>query len=288
MKFITASMKRIQYCFLIIFLCVMGLGCSDLESTNRNKKKTEHELILEYRIKSISEYQSLVHLDVPEKEKIHHVDQYDEKGNLQTATGYLNDGNVDFISTCTYDKDGNLLEKKSTKKGGFFISRDLKSYDTKNRRNQNLHFEDPTDPFLYGNINAFDTLGRLIESYIFWPTGAQAIQSYTFNGMMMVVNEQHAYNGGFQYRWAYKYDKNENQIEAIQYDQDSVVRARSLFAYDRNNQLIEKTDYLEGSVAYHARYTYDAKFLMSTKTEYSTFGRVSATYRYKYEYFDEQ
>lgn len=280
-----SAMKRIQTALIGFAICLLGNSCSDPETPATPKKKTENDLVKEYKIKSISEYQSLVHLNIPEKEKIHHVNKFDEKGRLLTASGFLEDGSIDFISTCTYDKYGNLIEKKSTKESGFFISTDKKYYDTKNRRNQNLHFEDPTDPYLYGNINSFDTLGRLMHSEIFWPTGLRAIEYYKYNGMMMIVNEEFDAYGIFQYRWKYKYDQAENQTEAVQYYRDSTVHSKNIFRYDGNNQLIEQTNYLEGSVAYHATFEYDSKFLMISKTEFSTFGQVAAKYRYVYEYY---
>lgn len=279
-------MKIIQYYLLVFSYCAMIIACSDPVSDLSTKKKSEQDLVIAYKIKSITEYQGLVHLDIAEKEKLHHVKKFDEKGKLQTATGYLEDGTIDFISTCTYDKKDRLLEKKSTKESGFFISRDLKSYDTKNRTNGNLHFEDASGPYLYGNINYLDSLGRLIKSEIFWPTGLRSVETYKYDGMNMIVNEEYDANGVFQYRWKYKYDKAGNQIEGLQYYHDSIIHAKSLCEYDKNNLLTKRTDYINESVVYQATYDYDDRFLLRSKTEYSTFGRASAKYRYVYEFYD--
>lgn len=250
-----------------------------------NNKKSERELILTYKIKSIKEYMTVVHFGIEEKEKLHRVKLYNEKGLLTKETVFREDTGIDYIATYEYDTNGNLKLTQETDPDGRLVFKIMQSFDEKNNLKDFRRYVRPNGPYIIGNTNKYDSKGRKIETDWFNPSGPLAIEKYTYDGMKMIEDVQNDMQGKLEFRWIDKYDESVNLIEAVQYYPGGLINLKMDYDYNKENEMLKETTYIRGTILqYLATFNYDAKHLLVAKTEYSSPGKISAKYRYEYEF----
>ena len=101
----------------------------------------------------------------------------------------------------------------------------------------------------------------------------------------MIENKQFGADGTFQNRWKHQYDENNNLLEAIQYSADSTVNYKITYKYNVDKLLVEQTNNYGESVQKSTTFKYNKKNLLSAKKEYTSGERISAIYRYQYEFY---
>jgi len=123
----------------------------------------------------------------------------------------------------------------------------------------------------------------MIDCHWYWPTGLRAIDRNTYDGMNLKENIQSNADGEFLFKWTYKYDIRNNLTKSIQYYKGDTINTKISCEYNVRKELITETKYNKNGINYLATYEYDDKGLITSKTEFSSSGKVAAKYRYQYE-----
>src|ERR1035437_7066334 len=100
------ALRNIKNEFFFLSFIYFLDGCMPVSRTG---KETEQELITKNNIKSVTEYVTLVHLGVDEKENLKSLTIFNDKGNRSKETTYTEDGKIEFITTFEYDKNDSLI-----------------------------------------------------------------------------------------------------------------------------------------------------------------------------------
>ena len=267
----------------VLLIClIMGFSTCSMNSV-KNPKEHDRELILKYKIKTVTEYVTSWNLGINEHERTNNIKSYNAKGLLTKETGFLKDGNIDFNSTNQYDKNDNLLSRISVKRDGTFISKIVRRYDQKNNLTELFRFEERDGPYMYGNTYTYDSKGRMKVCNWFWPSGLKAVDTYTYKGNLMIENVNLDSKGNFRFKWVNKYDPGDNLKESTQYYPNKIIQCRIVYQYNEKNELMELVRYFGETVQYRATYQYDKNGLLFKKMEYDPMGKISAQYRYRYE-----
>ncbi|MBI2968297.1 MAG: hypothetical protein HYY40_10870 [Bacteroidetes bacterium] len=263
-------------------MSVLLLACSQAVTTGQEK---ERELIKKNKIQSITEYVIFTHLGIEDKEYINHVRLFNREGLLIKETIFLKEGRMDFFAIHEYDRNNNLILTTAMKPDSSFFYKETLSYDGNHNMTEKVYFEQPNGPYFYKNTAVYDSRRRMQEYFWWWPTGLKAINTFTYDGMKMREKMECDPMGKFLYKWVFKYNEKENLTEAVQYYPDSILNSKITYKYDLFNRLTKQINYTRGSIQKTATFEYDRKNLLTSKTEYSSAGRVSAKFRYLYEFF---
>lgn len=267
---------------ILFIFCLILTSCSSNDSID---KKSERALMQKYSIKSISEYVSPINLGIPEKERIDHVRFFNQNGLFTREIRYFENGSIDFICNYSYDKKGNIIQAKTVKPDSSLVADIQKKYNLDNLMTEQYCYEISGGPYLYRNTFEYDSLKRLIDCHWYWPTGLKAIEKYYYDGTKKTQCVNYGPHNQFLFRWIYKYDDHDNLLESVEYYPDSLLKSKIICQYNQTNNMVRKTNYIEERMQQMATYEYDKRGLMSSKIEYSPSGKVSAKYRYHYEYY---
>lgn len=274
-----------QFKFIIHFFIplLFALSCSTINHTNTDEEK-EQEIVLKNKIKSITEYKTIFHLGIQEKEIPSHVKTFNIAGFKTNETNYNSDESVEFLISHKYDNNGNIILTTGLGSESNLLFKITRSYDEDNNRKDFVsHLPDGT--FKYKNTAAYDKAGRMIELVWYRPDGLKAINKFRYDGRKKIEDAEYDPSGKFQYRWIYKYDGKENLIEATQYAPDNTTNCKINSEYNRDNQILKQISYIGESIQSTTTFEYDKKKLLIFKTEYSATGKIEAKFRYLYEFF---
>lgn len=266
----------------MIFLLLLISSCSTDHST-KTEDQLEHEMVVKHRIKSITDYKVNFDFGVEQKEQMVHIRNFDKNGLKQKETTYT-DGILTSSRTFEYDKNGNLLTVNAIEPDSSFMFKVTMNYYENNLRKE-YYFYLPSGAYKYRNLATYDKAGKMIELKYFWPDGLKAINKYKYDGDKKTEDTEYAPDGKFRYNWIYKYNKNDNLIEAIQYYPNNKINGKIINEYNLDDLLIKQTIYLEEFISTVLTFTYNAKKLVSGKIEATPGGRISAKYRYEYEFY---
>lgn len=274
-------MIRLFYLKLLFFNCTLFFSCSRPDKTN---EIIGHEIILKNKVKKITEYKSIVHLGIVEKEQIINFKFFNEKGYLIKEKLFSSNGNTESVINYEYNINNNLVQKIGLDSINNLLFKETQSYDKNNNRIE-LFFYLPDKTYKYRNIAVYDNLGRMIELDWYWPTGLKAINKYKYDGSNKTEDVEYNPEGKFQYNWIYKYDFNNNLTEAIQFYPGKIINSKIVYSYNSENLLIKQVNYFGESIQNVITLNYDCNQLLQEKTEYSSSGRILAKYKYKYEFY---
>ena len=198
---------------------------------------------------------------------------------------YLENEKIDFVCNYFYDQQGNITEAKTVKQDSSLVADIKKKYDSNNLIVEQYCYEEAGGTFLYHNVFQYDSLKRLVDCHWYWPTGLRVVEKYFYDGMKKKESVNYDPDGKFLFRWVYKYDGQGNIIESTQYYPDSVIKGQIVCLFDKDNNMIKKTNLFEKNVQQSSSYEFDKRGFMINKTEYSPSGKITAKFRYRYEYY---
>lgn len=270
------------YSSILIALSLIINSCSTDHST-KSEEQLEREMVVKYRIKSITDYKIDIDFGVEQKEQMIHVRNFDENGLKQKETTFTN-GFLTSSRTFEYDNNGNLLTVNAIEPDSSIMFKAVMNYYENNLRKE-YYFYLPSGAYKYRNLATYDKEGKMTELQYFWPDGLKAVNKYKYEGDRKTEDTEYAPDGKFRYNWIYKYDKKDNLTEAVQYYPDNKLNGKIIYEYDQNNLLVKQTVYVEEFLSTIMGFTYNDKKLLSGKTETTPGGRLSAKYRYEYEYY---
>lgn len=273
-------MKIILYVLFFVF-CTLFVNCSDINKTVEEK---ERDLIVKCKIKSITEYMTVIHLGIEEDEIVSREKNFNEKGLIIKEKNFSSKGNVECINFYEYDNNDNLILKTGLNEDSSLLFKEARTFDVKNNRKE-LYFYLPDGTYKYRNIAVYDDEGRMIKLDWYWPTGFKARNLYKYDDFKKIEDVEYDPEGKFLYKWVYSYNEKGNLIGAVQYYPNSFLNCKIIYEYNIFNMLSKQINYFRESVQGVTTFNYDKNNLLKVKTEYSSTGRVTAKYRYKYEYF---
>ena len=260
---------------------VLGLlsSCSHHLKTD---EETDRELMLRNQVKSMTEFITTVYVGIEKNEFISKEILFDRNGLKRKIINHGSDGSIESTVTCDYDKNNNLVLTKGINSDSTSF-KEIRNYDKNNNRIDLYHYL-PDGTYKYRNVASYDTEGRMTELDWYWPTGLKAKRFYYYDGTIKTEETEYSLEGALVYKWKYKYDSNHNLTEAVQYKPDNMILSRILYAYGNDNQLIKKIFYSGESIQNSQTYEYDKNGLLSVKNDFNPFGKVTAKYRYQYEF----
>ena len=265
---------------IIMLFCVSS--CT-IDYRTKTEDQLEHEQAVKYKIKNIKEYKAIYQFGSEQKEQLNNLKNFDEKGFKKKEIRYA-DGQIESIVTFEYDKNGNLLLENGSKPDSSFLYKTTMSYYENNLRKE-LYFYLPDGTYKYRNFAKYDKSGRMTELKYFWPDGLKSINTYVYRGHKKIEDTEFTPDGVFRYKWINKYDNKDNLIEAVQYYPDNVINSKIVYEYDDGKLLIKQTNYFGESIQNILSFTYNNQKLVSSKTETTSAGRISAIYNYQYEFY---
>jgi hypothetical protein len=273
-----------QYCFATTFLFLLCSvsSCSNINHTLTDEEK-ERTLVLNYKIKTITELRTSVFNGVNQPEKFSRIKHFDSNGFLTSETDYKMDGSPDDFLNYEYDNSGNLVLIKAFNPDSSLLFRETRSYD-KNKSRKEFYFFLPDGTYKYRNIATYDSEGRMKELAWYWPTGFKSKNVYQYDDGKKISDEEFNPEGALTYKWIYKYDDKENLIEATQYSPLENINRKIIYEYNNSDQLIRQTNYVGAEIQNSISFFYDEKKLLLSKTELSASKRVTSIIRYQYEY----
>jgi hypothetical protein len=266
----------------VVFIALFFFSACNDKAIKSDEKK-EQAMVLKNKIKTITEYRSNVFLGVKQTEQLSEVKTYNGRGLKTREVAYTNDGAIDLIITYQYDTKDNLIAKVAVNNDNNLIFKDTRSYDAKNNRKELYHYL-PDGTYKYKNIASYDDNYRMTELAWYWPTGFVSKNVYSYNGFNKISDTEYSANGKITYEWEFKYNPNDNLIEATQYYPGNILTRKITYEYNSQNQLVKQTTFTGESVENTFTCQYDSKNLLSQKTEYSSAGKIAAAFRYLYEF----
>lgn len=196
--------------------------------------------------------------EITYNQSVDYENTFDEKGRLVKSQAF--DGTSTRTTTYTYDDNGQILEKQSTRNG------------------QITHYE------LYKN-------GNLIEeaSYRYAIISKDIFRIYyEYDENNNLIKEVHPDTYSFTQTFIYKYDENGNKIKITEIHQDrgydEKIYSERYYEYDVNNKLISDTLFLKGEFNNSVTYDYDIYGNKTQKTSKSIYSEnISSTWKYEYD-----
>lgn len=265
---------------IILLICISS--CST-DNRNKTEEQQEHEMALKYSIKKITEFKNTFQFGTGQKEQICRLKIFDENGLKQKEVTYF-DGNIESNLTFEYDKNGNLLNINAENPNNSFLYKINRNYYNNNLVKE-LYYYHEDGTYKYRNFATYDNSNRMIELKYFYPDGLKSVNKYSYRGHKKTEDTEYAPNGEFRYKWIYKYDNRDNLIEAVQYYPNKIINSKITYEYDQSRLLVKQINYFGESIQNIFTLTYNDKKLLSSKTETTSGGMISAQYRYQYEFF---
>lgn len=267
---------------LVFWFLLVGLlsSCSHHIKTD---EETECELMQRNKVKSITEFTTPVNVGIEGKEFISKKTNFDNNGLKRKILSYDADGSIESTVTCNYDKNNNLILTQGVNSDNTSF-KETRSYDKNNNRIDLYHYL-PDGTYKYKNTASYDDKGRMTELDWYWPTGLKAKRFYSYMGENKIEEKEYSPKGELYYLWEYKYDDDNNLIEAVQRKPDSTILSKITCIFGNDKQLLKKSFYSGETLQNSQTYEYDKNGLLIAKNDFNPFGKVIIKYRYQYEYF---
>jgi hypothetical protein len=271
------SPMRILFFFLTI---IFFAGCSHSPKSEEDKERNRR---VRNNIQSITEYKTSFTPNAAEKEQLSHLKIFNKKGFAVKEITYSESGIAEYILTHEYDKNDNLISSIKKNSDSSTLGKEVRSYDEKNNLKELIHFL-PDGKIEYKYAYLYGNEGTMAEMDIYWPTELSAVHKYTYEGKNKSEDAEYSGERKFLGKWSYKYDPHGNLLEATQSDPDSSKSRKITYLYNMINQVIRQATYSGESLQNTLSFEYDKKYLLSVKTEFSSIGKITAKYRYQYNF----
>ncbi len=269
-----------QKVFCWILVLSFFYSCSGIK---KNKNEFDRTDIIKFHISKIIEFASFYHLEIPEPEKINHIDSFDNEGFKKKAIAFGENGKPERIMMYSYLQD-DLISIEGFSPDSGFIFKEVRNYNEKHQR-QDLYFYQPDGSYKYRNSATFDPEGNMVELKWYWTTGLSAVNKYVYEKGNMVRNTEFGPEGNLRYQWNFTYDENNHLIESVQFSPEGKTISKIANRYNVDGLLVEQINYFGESVQNIYTYKYNNKKLLVEKILYSGTKKISASFRYEYEYY---
>ncbi|MGP8216300.1 MAG: hypothetical protein ACLQQ4_12090 [Bacteroidia bacterium] len=254
----------------------------------RSKKRSERELVVMNKIKTIKEYETPMRLGVVGAEHLRREKQFNAQG-LFLKEIFYNDSGVQNCTAHEYDKNDNQVKSLKVLANGVFQSRYTRAFDEKNNVREIIFTEEENGPYIYRNEIKYDNGGRKIETDWFSPAGPVIkTEKFKYDDGKLIEDDVYDPQGQLELRETDKYDSAENLIEDVQYYPNNTIDKKTTLEYNKDTDLVKKTIFSGSQVQYMATYEYNNKHLLTSRTEYSPAGDTLSKWRYEYEFFPGQ
>lgn len=273
------SYMKISTLFYFLIFSFLS-GCS---YTIKDEESKERDLVLKNNIKKIIEYRTITNPGgVTLKEQLCCEKLFDNYGFKVKEITHNDDGNIESIISLNYDTSGNLILRKAVRPDSSISYADKRVYD-KNNHKTDYYFYNPDGSVLYRKSMVYDYSGRMIESRMFHDGILKAVNKYKYEGKRMIENDEFDSIGNFRHKWLYRYDELGNLIEEAQFNTQNYCTIKNIYEFNAANKMIKEIKYTGDYLQFIGVYEYDNKNLLSGKTVYNA-GKISAKYRYKYDF----
>ena len=270
----------------IIFGIIAGIDACSKMNHNKTAEENEQYIALKYRIKNSKEYVTYYRLGGGEQaEYIRREKIYDSNGlRTKEIVHSPEDSSIENITLHTYDSFGNLVFRKAVKTDSSSLFSEKRIYDKNNNKTES-YFYNADGSVLYHKTFVYDKEGRLLKSQIVHDGQLKSKYTYEYNGMNMTESDDFDSTGKFLSKWLYNYDAHDNQIEAVQYNSKNILQQKTTSEYNSMDFKTKETNYFGTELRDFFIYEYNWKNLLSVRTEYASNSKITAKYRYKYEFY---
>tara|TARA_B100000029_G_C17521766_1_gene940176 strand:+ start:439 stop:1452 length:1014 start_codon:yes stop_codon:yes gene_type:complete len=170
--------------------------------------------------------------------------EYDSNNNEIEKTHYNSDGSIYFKLTLSYDIDNNLVELLNHTNNKIYAHYNYK-YDTNNNRIETFNKIDLGESLNSKELMKYNSENKLIQHTLLDSYGeVKEIFYNRYDSNQNLIKKYATDKNGnpkiFWGRYEYKYDKNNNQIEEIKYDDQDLIVYQYQYKYNPQNLLIEE------------------------------------------------
>jgi hypothetical protein len=196
---------------------------------------------------------------------------------------YAADGSIESTIACDYDKNNNLVLMNGVNADGTSF-REVTSYDKNGNRLELYHYL-PDGTYKFKKSFTHDSNGKEIE--IDWYGHGKLIAKvfYVYDGENLIKETESSPKAELVYTWNYKYDTNNNLVEAVQIMPDNTIMKKIAYTFGNDNQLIKKISYSGEEIENSKTFEYNENGLLLFQSDFNPFGNISIKYRYTYELF---
>lgn len=267
--------------YLILSFAVCVLSCSHKQKSEEEK---ERALMMKCHVSAVKETTVIFHLGIAENERLSYRHEFDKNGCKTKSIAYSETAMPERIMTREFDATGNLVCTIGLNPDSSLLYKEVRSYDETNNR-KDLYFYLPDGTYKYRNSAVYDDKGKMTELKWYWPEGLKAINRYMYEGQNMLSNTEYGSEGELKYRWHYRYDRNNNLVEAMQLSPGGELNYKITRTYNAQNLLVKEENGNGDIPLKITAYEYNPQRLLTSKTEFSSGGRIAAIYNYRYEYY---
>ncbi|MBI4947360.1 MAG: hypothetical protein HY840_13290 [Bacteroidetes bacterium] len=267
---------------LFSFLSVLLLsGCLQPQKSDEEK---ERDRLIRNKIKSITEYKTLFTSNMAaKKEQPSHLKIFNAKGFTVKEINYNESGTAEHILTHEYDRNDNLICSITKASDSSLLGKATRSYDEKNNLKELIYFL-PDGTIEYKYTYLYNSEGKMTEMNVYWPDVLSAVHTYIYDGKKKSEDAEYSAERKLLGKWNYKYDAHGNLLEAIRSDSDSGKNKKITYLYNTINQVIRQTTYSGEALQNTQSFAYNKKYFLSVKNEFSSDGKITARYRYQYNF----
>jgi len=262
-------------------LLLSGVTSCSRSAAPKSSEEAEREQIERNRIRRITEMKVVYFAGVMQPGRVTEVKEYDRQGLLVKETDFLADGTPEYILSYTYNKDRQLSGYTAVNAAGEFLYKVTRSYNADHKL-QELYFHLPGGTYKYRTVASYDKKGRLSEYAWYWTTGFKARNVYSYHGWNKISDKEYDPRGHLNYEWTYRYDTENNLLQATQVDSAGKISRRILNVYKGPN-LVSQTSYIDETVQKSTGFEYGDTGLLKRKSEYNATGKIEARYTYQFE-----
>ena len=267
--------------FSSLLIIILLPGCKPIN--NNSEEKRDRMLMVKNKVKTMKEFTSAVYVGVEAKEYISMETTFDRNGLRRKIVRYATDGSIESTIACDFDKNNNVVLMNGVNADGASF-REVTSYDKNGNRFEVYHYL-PDGTYKFKNTSICDNNGRVIEVHWYGTEKLRAKVFYVYDGENKIEETEYSPKGELCYTWKYKYDANNNLVEAVQSKPDNAVMKKITYVFGNDNQLVKKISYSGEGIENSKTFECDKKGLLSSQSEFNRFGKVYAKRRYQYEYF---
>ena len=211
--------------------------------------------------------------------------QYGADGYTCHWTKYANKFSEPSKSIPTFDNNGNLLHYAKLDSHGEIVSGKSYTYDRHGNMTSHIPWEIDSSGEKVSYIsemieyNIFGNMTKVVDCDKQGRVNYKIIYKYDLFGNQIEVIEYD--KNGLSGRYLRKYDIKGNLVQASGYASTGVLRGTAIYKYDKDGNQIERIDYEQDKVSKKYSYKYDENGNLIQETCYYNNGTIE--YDYKYE-----
>jgi hypothetical protein len=267
---------------LILLSAIFLAGCSSPQRSDEEKQRSR---LARNKIKTISEFKTSFISKEPGKEYLNHLQLFNSAGFVTKEIDYNDEGFAEHVLAYEYDRNNNLVAAVTKNSDSTLVGREIRNYDEKNILKELIHvLPDGTAEFKY--VFRSDSAGRMSEKEVYWPSELSAVYRYSYDGKKKLEETEYSADNKLIATKNFLYDPHGDLLEENQVDNNNNKKYKTSYLYNLIHQVTRQSNFSGQALQNAFSYEYDQKYLLSMKTEFSPSGKITAKYRYEYEFFE--